>query len=79
MDTLNKHCFLDRATSVLGKSASGCESPSLSAVWLGGLDSVAPPPADASYTAASSFLRLTNRFTKAQVTNSRCAFFFSPR
>ena len=31
------------------------------------------------HTASSSFLRLTNRFTRAQVTNSRCAFFFSPR
>ena len=33
-----------------------------------------------TYTRASnSFLRLTNRLTSAQVTNSRCAFFFSPR
>src|SRR4030095_15260074 len=32
-----------------------------------------------AYATASSFLRLTNRFTSAQVTNSRCAFFFNPR
>jgi hypothetical protein len=32
-----------------------------------------------AYATASSFLRLTNRFTSAQVTNSRCAIFCSPR
>ena len=29
--------------------------------------------------ANSNVLRLTNRLTKAQVTNKRCAFFFNPR
>ncbi len=38
------------------------------------------PQADGVYaTASSSRLRLTNKLTSAQVTNSRCAFFFSPR
>ena len=36
--------------------------------------------ADGFYAVAcNSILPLTNKLTSAQVTNSRCAFFFSPR
>ena len=46
-----------------------------------GIRSVGNAPLPWSYTAAqrSSFVRTINKFTKAQVANSRWAFFFSPR
>ncbi len=81
-DTLNKHCFL------LGKLLIAQEIPlgadirsragASSARSLTVFDWV--KASRAYYTAlSSSFFRLINRLTRAQVTKSRCAFFFSPR
>ncbi len=76
-DILNNWPFRNRLVTKLRKPAS---SASLQRSYPPAGPIGFPVSDGRTYALASnSFLRLTNRLTSAQVTNRRCAFFFSPR
>jgi hypothetical protein len=78
MDTLNKRSSEVDQVAVLRKIAR-IQVSDAGVSWQCRCNPRLQGRAGRAYSAASSFLRLINRFTSAQVTNSRCAFFFSPR
>ena len=78
-DTLNKHCFRVKQRQSSGNATSGATLGLWNLFRTAILTAFGPCEDGRAYAANSSFLRLTNKLTSAQVTKSRCAFFFSPR